>query len=51
MSADPHRHFWKVIWNPRKISIVSEIALNRGMLYQGSNVLSKKTMFMQGLEH
>ena len=39
MSAEPHRYFWKVIWGPRKSSVVSEIALYREALYRGCSVL------------
>ena len=39
MSMEPHRHFLKIILDPRKTSIVSEIALYRGALYRGSSVV------------
>ena len=41
LSAEPHSDFLKIIWDPRKISIVSNIALYWGVLYQGSSVLQK----------
>ena len=40
MSAEPHGDFWKIIWVSRKNSIVTDIALYRGTLYQGSSVLA-----------
>ena len=33
MSTEPHRYFLKIIWDPGKNSIVSDIALYRGVLY------------------
>ena len=38
MSAEPHKYFLKVIWGPRKINVVSEIAFYQGALYPGSSV-------------
>ena len=38
MSAKPNSDFLKIIWDPRKISVVSDIVLYRGALYRDSSV-------------
>ena len=38
ISCLPHSDFLKIIWDPRKISVVSDIALYRGTLCRGSSV-------------
>ena len=40
MSAEPHGDFLKIMWEPRKNSVVSDIALYRGMLYGDSSVFA-----------
>ena len=37
-STELHRYFLKTIWDPRKNSVVSEISLYQGALYQGPSV-------------
>ena len=44
MSADPLKIFLKIIGDPRKNSIVSEIALYWGALYRGPSVFISQTL-------
>ena len=38
MSAEPNGYFLKIIWDPRKNSVLSEIVLYQRALYRGSSV-------------
>ena len=37
-ATEPHRYFLKIIWDPRKNSVISKIVLYRRALYRGCSV-------------
>ena len=51
MSTELRRYFLKIIWDLRKISVVSKIALYQVALYRSSCVLSKFTYYVPNHEN
>ena len=43
LSAEPHSDFLTIIWDPRKNSVESYLALYQGALYRGSSVSGHTT--------